>query len=162
MTHPALSPGRAAVVTGAASGIGLAACKRFASLGMKVCMADLATDDLEPAYRQVVGLAPGGEDDVLCIPTDVGKPDDLAALKKAVDEVFGAVGLLMNNAVTRVGGGVWGDMDEWRQAMEVNFWGVVSGVRAFVPAMMEQGTPCLVVNTGSKQGITNPPGKLVY
>jgi short-subunit dehydrogenase len=68
----------------------------------------------------------------------------------------------MNNAATRVGGGVFAPLEDWHAAMNVNFWGVVHGVRAFVPRMIEQRTPCLVVNTGSKQGITNPPGNTVY
>jgi NAD(P)-dependent dehydrogenase (short-subunit alcohol dehydrogenase family) len=68
----------------------------------------------------------------------------------------------MNNAVTRVGGGPWGSLEDWRRAVDVNLWGVINGVRAFVPRMMEQGQPSLVINTGSKQGITNPPGNLAY
>jgi NAD(P)-dependent dehydrogenase (short-subunit alcohol dehydrogenase family) len=99
---------------------------------------------------------------VVAIPTDVARPADLEALKDAAYGAFGEVGLLMNNAASRVGGGVWAPLEDWHVAMNVNFWGVVHGVRAFVPPMIAQGTPCLVVNTGSKQGITNPPGNTVY
>jgi hypothetical protein len=161
MTHPVLTAGRVAVVTGAAMGIGLAACKRFATLGMKVCMADVDALELRSARAEVGRLAPDGQS-VLAVPTDVAKPAALEALRNAVWETFGEVGLLMNNAASRTGGGVWAPLEDWQVAMDVNFWGVVHGVRAFVPRMIEQGTPCLVVNTGSKQGITNPPGNTVY
>jgi hypothetical protein len=161
MTHPVLTSGRVAVVTGAAMGIGLAACRRFAALGMKVCMADVDAAELQAARAKVAKLAPDDRS-VLAIPTDVARPADLEALKDAAYGAFGEVGLLMNNAASRVGGGVCAPLEDWHVAMNVNFWGVVHGVRAFVPPMIAQGTPCLVVNTGSKQGITNPPGNTVY
>jgi NAD(P)-dependent dehydrogenase (short-subunit alcohol dehydrogenase family) len=161
MTHPVLAPGRVAVVTGAAMGIGLAACKRFAALGMNVCMADIDADELKSARADVAALAPDGQS-ILAMRTDVAEASDLDALRDAAYARFGEVRLLMNNAATRVGGGVFAPLEDWRAAMNVNFWGVVHSVRAFVPRMIEQRTPCLVVNTGSKQGITNPPGNTVY
>jgi NAD(P)-dependent dehydrogenase (short-subunit alcohol dehydrogenase family) len=162
MTHPVLTAGRVAVVTGAAMGIGLAACKRFAALGMRIGMADVLSDELRSARAEVARLARGGERDVLAVPTDVARPEELEALKESVYGAFGEVGLLMNNAATRVGDGPFGRLEDWRSALEVNFWGVVHGVRAFVPRMIESGEAGLVVNTGSKQGITNPPGNLAY
>jgi hypothetical protein len=162
MTDPVLSTGRVAVVTGAAMGIGLAACRRFAGLGMKVCMVDVDADELQAAHARLAALTPDGEKNVMAVPADVARPADLEALRRMVYERFDEVGLLMNNAASRVGGGVWAPLEDWHAAMNVNFWGVVHGVRAFVPRMIEQGTPCLVVNTGSKQGITNPPGNTVY
>jgi NAD(P)-dependent dehydrogenase (short-subunit alcohol dehydrogenase family) len=162
MTHPVLTAGRVAVVTGAAMGIGLAACKRFAALGMRVGMADVLSDELRSARAEVARLARGGERDILAVPTDVARPEELEALKESVYGTFGEVGLLMNNAATRVGGGPFARLEDWRSALDVNFWGVVHGVRAFVPRMIEQGEPGLVINTGSKQGITNPPGNLAY
>ena len=105
MTHPVLTSGRVAVVTGAAMGIGLAACRRFAALGMRVCMADVLADELQSARGEVATLAPGGERDVLAVPTDAARREDVEALREAVHATFGDVGLLMNNAATRVGGG---------------------------------------------------------
>jgi NAD(P)-dependent dehydrogenase (short-subunit alcohol dehydrogenase family) len=162
MTDPVLTTGRVAVVTGAAMGIGLAACRRFAGLGMKVCMVDVDADELQSAHARLAALTPDGEKNVMAVPADVARPADLEALRRTVYERFDEVGLLMNNAASRVGGGVWAPLEDWHVAMDVNFWGVVHGVRAFVPRMIEQATPCLVVNTGSKQGITNPPGNTVY
>lgn len=162
MIHPALAEGRVAVVTGAAMGIGLAACKRFASMGMRVCMADVDGEELGSAEDEVVKLASAGRDAVLAVPTDVARPEDLEALRDAIYARFGDVGVLMNNAAARVAGGASEDLADWRRTMDVNFWGVVGGVRAFLPAMTRQGAPCAIVNTGSKQGITNPPGNLIY
>jgi NAD(P)-dependent dehydrogenase (short-subunit alcohol dehydrogenase family) len=162
MTHPALTAGRVAVVTGAAMGIGLAACRRFAALGMRVCMADVLTDELETARGEVANLAPGGERDVLAVPIDIARLEDVRSLKEAAYATFGEVGLLMNNAATRVGGGAMARLEDWHDALNVNFWGVVHGVREFVPRMIEQNRQSLVINTGSKQGITNPPGNLAY
>jgi NAD(P)-dependent dehydrogenase (short-subunit alcohol dehydrogenase family) len=162
MTHPALTAGRVAVVTGAAMGIGLAACRRFAALGMRVCMADVLADELRLAREEVAGLAPGADRNLLAVPTDVARLEEIDALKEKVYATFGEVGLLMNNAVTRTSSGALGRLEDWEQVLRVNLWGVLHGVSAFVPSMIAQGEPCLVVNTGSKQGITNPPGNLAY
>jgi NAD(P)-dependent dehydrogenase (short-subunit alcohol dehydrogenase family) len=162
MTHPVLTAGRVAVVTGAAMGIGLAACKRFAALGMRVAMADVLGDELQSAREEVAKSASGGDRDVLAVPTDVARSEEVELLKDAVCRSFGEVGLLMNNAATRAGGGAFARLEDWQAALAVNFWGVVHGVRAFVPRMIERGEPGLVINTGSKQGITNPPGNLAY
>ena len=162
MTHPALAAGRVAVVTGGSSGIGLAAACRFASLGLKVCLADLSAERLERAAAEVTAVSSGGRDAVLTVPTDVSKLDQVQALKDKVYASFGEVAVLMNNAGTAPGGGPWDHIERWRKVLDVNLWGVINGVQTFVPAMLAQGTPCAVVNTGSKQGITCPPGDTAY
>ena len=162
MAHPAVTPGRVAVITGAASGIGLAAAKRFASLGLKVCLADLAGETLSRAAAEVASVSAHGEADVMAVPTDVSNLDQVRGLKDAVYGTFGNVAVLMNNAGTAPGGGPWEHLDRWRRVLDVNLWGVIHGVQVFTPAMLEQGTPAAIVNTGSKQGITCPPGDTAY
>ena len=157
-SHPALPAGRVAVVTGAASGIGLAAARRFAAMGLRVCLADMSADALEVAATEVAAASPSGRSAVLAIPTDVSRLDSVQALKDAVYGAFGEVAVLMNNAGTAPGGGPYDHIERWRRVLEVNLWGVIHGVQTFVPAMLEQRTACAVVNTGSKQGITCPPG----
>lgn len=162
MTHPTMTSGRTAVVTGAANGIGLASARRFATFGMNVCMADMAVEELERAREHVAEAAAAGPDAVIALATDVADPDQISALRDAAIDAFGTVSLVMCNAVARVGGGIQGDARDWRRAMDVNFWGVVDCVRAFLPAMIAAGTPGLVITAGSKQGITNPPGNTAY
>ena len=157
-THPALTAGRAAVITGGASGIGLAAAKRFTALGMKVCLADLDPAALERAAAAVG--APSGS--VVTQPTDVSKLADLQRLKDKAYAAFGDVAVLMNNAGTAPGGGPWDHIDRWRTVLEVNLWGVINGVQTFTQAMIDQGTPGAIISTGSKQGITTPPGDTAY
>ena len=160
--HPALAAGRVAVITGAANGIGLATARRFAAMGLRVCLADWSAEALERAAAEVAAVAPGGHAAVLAVPTDVSKLEQVEALKQAVYGAFGEVGVLMNNAGTAPGGRPWEHIDRWRRVLEVNLWGVINGVQTFVPAMLAQRTPCAVVNTGSKQGITCPPGDAAY
>jgi NAD(P)-dependent dehydrogenase (short-subunit alcohol dehydrogenase family) len=163
MTHPALAPGRVAVVTGAASGIGLAAARRLAQLGMRVVLADLPGERLERAGREVAGLHQGGAAAVRAVPTDVSRFEEVERLRDAAYAAFGEVALLMNNAAIGGGGGKpWENLELWRRVIAVNLWGVVHGVQAFTAAMVAQGTPAAIVNTGSKQGITNPPGNPAY
>ena len=160
--HPALAEGRVAVITGAASGIGLAAARRFAAMGMRVCMADLSAPALEAAAAEVAAASPKGAAAVTAVPTDVSRLDQVEKLRDAAYGTFGEVAVLMNNAGTAPGGGPWEHIDRWRRVLEVNLWGVINGVQTFTPRMLPQGTACAIVNTGSKQGITCPPGDTAY
>ena len=159
--HPALSEGRTAVITGAGSGIGLAAARAFAQLGMRVCLADLPGEKLDRAAEEVA-KAIGGTERVRAIPTDVSKLEEVRRLKDEAYAAFGEIALVMNNAAVRSGGGPWENYEGWRRLIEVNLWGVVNGVQTFAPAMIEQGTSGAIINTGSKQGITTPPGDTAY
>ena len=154
--HPAFAAGRTAVITGGASGIGLAAAKRFAALGMKICLADLSQEALDRAAEQLSAAS------VLTVLTDVSKMEEVQRLKERVYADFGEVAVLMNNAGTSPGGGPWDHYERWQRVLSVNLWGVINGVHAFTQAMIDQRTPCAIVNTGSKQGITCPPGDTAY
>ena len=153
-THPALQAGRVAVITGGASGIGLAAARRFAGLGMKVVLADVDGATLAEA-------AAGLGRDALAVPTDVSDPQALHRLKDAAYGL-GEVSVLMNNAGRGGGGKPWRNPDGWRAVLDTNLFGVVNGLQAFVPEMLARGGPGAIVNTGSKQGITSPPGDAAY
>jgi NAD(P)-dependent dehydrogenase (short-subunit alcohol dehydrogenase family) len=159
--HPALAKGRVAVVTGAASGIGLAAAVRLAGFGMKLCLGDIDATALERAVAEVVQHS-AGRGDVRALVADVSRREDVQQLKDLAYDSFGEVAFLMNNAGVEGGGALLGDPLRWRKILEVNLWGVVHGVQIFAPAMLAQGTPCAIVNTGSKQGITCPPGETAY
>lgn len=162
MTGKYLKSENVAVVTGAASGIGRAACQRLAALGMNVVMADIDADRLAAAARTVAETAPRSDAAVRWKQTDVGDAGEIAALADFAFDQFGRTDFLMNNAAIRVAGGDTEDIANWRRTMDVNFWAAVYAERAFLPRMLKQGEPAAIVNTGSKQGITNPPGNLIY
>jgi NAD(P)-dependent dehydrogenase (short-subunit alcohol dehydrogenase family) len=156
--HPAIAPDRAAVITGGASGIGLAAAQRFAELGMKICLADINAEALEAAAETI--RRAGGE--VIAVTTDVSDAEQVKRLKDKAFEAFGDVSIVMNNAAREGGGGLFADPQRWRDTLATNLWGVINGVQTFGPVLIEQGKPAAIVNTGSKQGITNPPGNPGY
>jgi NAD(P)-dependent dehydrogenase (short-subunit alcohol dehydrogenase family) len=150
----AISPGNVAVVTGAASGIGLATAKRLALAGMRVCLVDRA-ESVSNAATEVGALATPFVLDV----------SDRAAVERLAADVrdrFGPVSVLMNNAGVGAGGDALSAPEAWDRLLGVNLFGVVNGVQAFVPAMVASDKSAMVINTGSKQGITQPPGNTAY
>jgi NAD(P)-dependent dehydrogenase (short-subunit alcohol dehydrogenase family) len=159
MIHPAIAPGRTAVITGGASGIGLAAAQRFAAMGMNIAIADINADALETA---AASIRAAGARDVLTFTLDVSDKACVDAFRDAVYARFGAVGILMNNAGTGSGGGAMENYAGWQKVLGTNLWGVINGVQSFGPSIVAQGTPAAIVNTGSKQGITTPPGDTAY
>jgi NAD(P)-dependent dehydrogenase (short-subunit alcohol dehydrogenase family) len=162
MSHPAIAPGRVAVITGGASGIGLAAARKFAAAGMKIVLADLKGEALDRAAASVAQAAKGGKSDVRAIATDVAVLEDVQRLKQMTYQAFGEVAVLMNNAGIGNGGGPFEHYERWQRVLAVNLWGAINGTQAFTQAMVAQGTPGAIINTGSKQGITTPPGDTAY
>ncbi|MFH0299400.1 SDR family NAD(P)-dependent oxidoreductase [Bradyrhizobium sp. 31Argb] len=162
MPHPAMSPNHVAVITGGASGIGLAAAMRFAASGMKVCVADIGVDRLKEAATKLSSIAPGGAGSIMTETVDVSRFEDLVKLESAVQQRFGGTDILMNNAGIQPGSQMFGPRENWQRILGVNLWGIINGTHAFVPRMIERGRDGLVINTGSKQGITMPPGDPAY
>ncbi|MFJ1970443.1 SDR family NAD(P)-dependent oxidoreductase [Streptomyces sp. NPDC087903] len=157
-----LHPGQVAVVTGAASGIGLAMARRFAAEGLKVVLADVERDALE---RAAADLRADGAD-VHARVVDVGSRDQVVELADSAYEAYGAVHVLCNNAGVGSGaeGRMWEhDPNDWAWAFAVNVWGVFHGVQAFLPRMLAAGEPGHVVNTSSADGGIAPlPTASVY
>jgi NAD(P)-dependent dehydrogenase (short-subunit alcohol dehydrogenase family) len=160
--HPAMTPSNVAVITGGASGLGLAAAMRFARLGMKVCIADLGTDRLADAETKLSSASPQGAANVMAMAVDVSRIEDVVELEAAVRNRFGGTDILMNNAGIQPGSEMFGPLQNWQRILGVNLWGVIHGSQVFAPGMIERGRPALIINTGSKQGITTPPGDPAY
>jgi NAD(P)-dependent dehydrogenase (short-subunit alcohol dehydrogenase family) len=152
--------GKVAVVTGAAAGIGRAMAERFASEGMKVVLADVEEGALAKAESD---MKAGGAD-VLAVTTDVAKAGDVEALAKKTIEAFGAAHILCNNAgVGPVTGATWELTEaDWQWVLGVNLLGVIHGIRAFVPIMLEQDSDCHIVNTASMAGLISVPYFATY
>ncbi|QUS38804.1 SDR family NAD(P)-dependent oxidoreductase [Tardiphaga alba] len=162
MTHPALSAGSVAVITGGASGIGLAAAVAFAKLGLRICIVDIGDDRLSGAAAKIAGEAPSGRDAVMTANIDVSDLSAMSKLAADVQQRFGTCDVLMNNAGIQVPTSAIGPRDNWERLIGVNLWGVVNGCQAFAPNMIAGIKPGLIINTGSKQGITTPPGNPAY
>ena len=152
---PWLRAGNNAVITGGANGIGLAAAKALRERGMRVLIADQDEKALQAALDAVEGI-----EGAVCDVSDFAQVSELAetALGK-----FGQIHCLMNNA----GAGMppaapWEHLERWKKQLDINLWGIIHGCQAFVPAMLEAGEAASVINTGSKQGLTNPPGGYAY
>ena len=162
MSHPAIQDGNVAVITGGASGIGLAAAMSFVRSGLRVCIADVGAERLATAAQGLTAAAPRGAEQVMTAETDVSSLDAVTALAEKVQSRWGGADILMNNAGIQPGSAMYGPRAAWERVMAVNLWGVINGIQAFVPDMVKRGRPGLVINTGSKQGITTPPGDPAY
>jgi NAD(P)-dependent dehydrogenase (short-subunit alcohol dehydrogenase family) len=150
---------RVAVITGAASGIGRALTQRCAQEGMKVVLADVEETALVEALAEV--QATGVQ--ALAIVTDVSSARSVEALAQQTLDRFGAVHLLCNNAGVGAGTTIWDTpLADWEWVLGVNLWGVIYGVRTFVPIMLRQDTACHIVNTASITGVTAGPGFGIY
>ena len=162
MSQLALAPDSVAVITGGASGIGLAAATHFARMGLRVCIADLDEDRLTKASEALAVVAPGGRASIMAMATDVSRAEAVERLEAAVAERFGGTDILMNNAGVQPGSAIPGTAEAWERVIGVNLWGIIHGGRIFAPRMIARGRPGFIINTGSKQGITTPPGDPAY
>lgn len=158
--HPVIHAGRVALITGAASGIGHAAALELAKLGLKVAIADVDETKLNAVGKELLAIL--GEGNVLVVPTDVSNIDQVVALKDTVYDAWGEVAVLMNNAGIMIPSASWKELDAWKKIFDVNVMGLVNVQQTFVAPMRHQENPAMIINTGSKQGITNPPGNPAY
>jgi NAD(P)-dependent dehydrogenase (short-subunit alcohol dehydrogenase family) len=150
--------GKVAVVTGGASGIGRALAERFAREGMKIVLADVE----EKALGETRDALAAGGTPVLAVPTDVSQAEQVDALARKTFETFGTAHVVCNNAGVSVAGPAWQPSEaDYRWVLGVNLWGVIHGIRAFVPKLVSQGEGH-VVNTASIAGLISAPGMGPY
>ena len=150
---------KTAVVTGAASGIGLELAKIFAEQGMNVVLADIEPSRLDDAVEAVSGLGV----ETMAVLTDVGSGESVEALCRATVERFGSVQVLCNNAGVYTGGHLWEQTeDDYEWLIRVNQWGIIHGLRHFVPQMIAQGDQCHIVNTSSMASMCTLPFAGIY
>ena len=155
-----MTNGKTAVISGGASGIGLEAAKRFLARGMNVVIADVK--NLEAAKESLLEIS-NDESKVLIQECDVTSLDVVKKLEILVRESFGKVHCLMGNAgMIAMGTKPWEEIEQLHKIMNTNFMGVVNLCNAFIPSMIAHGEDGVVINTGSKQGITRPPGNYAY
>lgn len=154
-----LKQGYTAVVTGAAGGIGLESAKRFAAAGMNVVLIDVKEEQLAEAKAALSG----GAGKIIAKVCDVSDPNAMTALAAEVSTELGNVHCLMNNAgIGRMGTKPWENLDAFNGLVSINLMGIIHGCHAFMPGMLAHGEAAAVINTGSKQGITRPPGNYAY
>lgn len=160
MPYSVIVKDNVAVITGGASGIGLAAAEAFARGGMKVCIADVDQARLAESATKLSSVASATH--VMTFAVDVSKAESVVELERAVRERFGGTDILMNNAGIQPGSTLFDEPDNWQRVIGVNMWGIINGSRIFAPNMIARGKAGLIINTGSKQGITTPPGDPAY
>ena len=154
--------GNTAVITGGASGIGLESARRFLGAGLNVVIADKDEETLEVALQSLLNVNQG-DAEVVSRRCDVTQLEQVEELRDFAFSKFGAVHCLMNNAGAGLPvGAPWENLAELQQTLSINLWGVIHGCHTFIPAMLESGEAGAVINTGSKQGITRPPGNYAY
>lgn len=148
-----------AVVTGAASGIGRAMAERFAAEGMKVVLADVEEEPL----AAVKATLTAADATVIAVKADVSNAAAVENLAHQTLDAFGAVHILCNNAGVVCSRPVWEhSLADWEWVLGVNLWGVIHGIRAFVPRMLAQETECHIVNTASILGLVGGAGEGIY
>ena len=158
MTHPAFARGRTAVITGAGTGIGRAAAEAAARAGMAVAMIDLPGPGLTEGAAMIAGEGYKAR----AFTADVSDRTALAALAERIAAELPPVTVLMNNAGVGLPSSALAHPEAWARTLSVNLWGVIHGTQVFAPAMLAHGQQAVIINTGSKQGITTPPGNPAY
>ena len=154
--HPALRSGNVALITGGATGIGFAIAHRLAALGMDLVLVDKRAEALAASAATLGAVS------VMEAAVDVADRNAVEAMQNAVNERFGGIDVLINNAGIGRASTALGPVDAWQSTLDVNLWGIINGCQVFVPDMIKRGNGGIVINTGSKQGITTPPGNPAY
>jgi len=163
--HPAFSAGNLALITGASSGIGKAAVRTYTSAGINVAMVDIDEKELATTFAELEPIAKGASSELKKYVCDVGSLDQMQRLRKKVEADFPGIriSILMNNAGKNgFARKIEDDRKLWDNVLATNMMGVINGTQVFLPHMKQGEAPGIIVNTGSKQGITAPPGNLCY
>lgn len=159
MSMKAIKTGNTALITGGAAGIGLAAAHRFAKAGMSIVLVDVRSELFEDAET---ALLQSGSPKVLTRQVDVSDMGAVKALEAEITKACGGVDVLMCNAGIQPGSDIFDEAGTWGQVLSVNLGGITNVCQAFTPRMIARETPGMIINTGSKQGITTPPGDPAY
>ena len=159
MSHAALNAGNVAVITGGAAGIGLAVAHRFAAKGLSLVLVDTRSELFDDA---TAALKESGAPEVMTGAVDVADRSAVSALRGDILSRFGQVDVLMCNAGIQPGSDIFDSAGTWSRVLDVNLWGIVNMCQVLVPDMIAASGPGLIINTGSKQGITTPPGDPAY
>ena len=161
MFHPALKPGNRALITGGLSGIGLAAARRFAAMGLYVELVDNQADHADAIIEELCEISHKAGHRAGRVTVSEMDVSDADAWRAHAARPFAIPDVLMNNAAIGPDSSVL-DTPNWQATLDTNLWGVIHGTQALAPAMVASGKPGLIINTGSKQGITTPPGNPAY